>query len=261
MMSKISPMALHLIQHKFIQSKLNPQTRLGNAIHQKGAQGMTLMECLVAISVIALTSAMIGPPLVLAAATRVQNRRVEQSIQVAQAEIDRIRTLVTLSEYSENNLPAITSAANLQAQAGPSSTFSKMDSVNASCPQDSYSDEQVDLTKALPVDLDGDCEADFLVQTFRTEGTFTQVQQARRFDDDDENTGEARPTTFTVMVRVYAASAASNYGSLGTEPASLQFTSGEGNQRERPLTILTSDMSLSDTDSSLFCYHNDDCSE
>lgn len=220
---------------------------------------MTLIECLVAISIIALTSAMIGPPLVLAAATRLQNRRVEQSIQVAQAEIDRIRTLVSLTDYDEAGLPAITSATDLQDQAGPSSTFNAIDSVNASCLQDPYGGEQVDLTKALPVDLDGDCEADFLVQTFRTDGTFRLPDRDNRFDEDGNNTGVARPMTFTVMVRVYAASAASNYGSLGTEPASLQFTSGEGNQRERPLTVLTSDMSLSDTDRSLYCYHNDDC--
>jgi len=55
--------------------------------------GLTLMECVVAIAVVALAGALITPPLFLAAATRVQNRRSEQALQIAQGEIDRIRTL------------------------------------------------------------------------------------------------------------------------------------------------------------------------
>ncbi len=257
MKSKIFLMALHLIHH---QSKL--PTTAGKNTPPKKEQGLTLMECLVAIAIIALTSAMIGPPLVLAAATRLQNRRVEQSIQIAQAEIDRIRTTVTLRNHAENNLPEITSAATLSAQAGPGATFNLMDSVNAGC-GNSYNSEQVPINQALPVDLDGDCETDFLVQVFRTEGNFTPIEAGRRFDDDDNPTGIASPHTFEVMVRVYAASAATNYGSLETEPASLQFTSGEGNQRQRPLTVLTSQVSQSDTDSSLYCYHNEqgNCTE
>ena len=74
--------------------------------------GLTLLECLVAIAVIALTGAMIGPPLVMAAATRVQNRRAEQALQLAQGEVDRIRAMVirgtTNTENSEGNLASLT---------------------------------------------------------------------------------------------------------------------------------------------------------
>lgn len=211
-------------------------------------QGLTLMECLVAISVIALTSAMIGPPLVLAAATRLQNRRVEQAIQLAQGEIDRVRTMVTRSEHARNVLPGVTGAANLDAQAAPTAQLGLMESVNSSCPS-AYGEAPVPVNQALPIDMDGDCETDFLMQVFRDAGEFS-TQEANR-----GNTG--RPNTFNMMVRVYAANASQNFGNLGTEPASLRFTSGEGNQRERPLAVITSEMSWSEADGSLFCYHND----
>ncbi|MEM7772498.1 MAG: prepilin-type N-terminal cleavage/methylation domain-containing protein [Cyanobacteria bacterium P01_E01_bin.6] len=222
------------------------------SVHQRRNQGLTLMECIVAISVIALTSAMIGPPLVLAAATRLQNRRVEQATQIAQGEIDRIRTLVTLGDHSRDSIPDNSAQANLGAEGAPAASFNLLESVNANC-ANPYDERQVPLNQALPVDIDGDCDSDFLVQVFRDAGLFSAQEDARG------NAG--RPTTFNMMVRVYAANAAFNYGTLDTEPASLRFTSGEGNQRRQPLAVLTSEMSWSDNDGSLFCYHNNDCDD
>ncbi|MEB3212698.1 MAG: prepilin-type N-terminal cleavage/methylation domain-containing protein [Leptolyngbyaceae bacterium] len=251
-MSKLLVMAMHLTH----QGKAVESSSMVPAPHKRD-KGLTLMECIVAIAVIALTGAMIGPPLVLAAATRLQNRRVEQSTQIAQGEIDRIRTLVTLSDHSRDNIPAATLQTNLDDEVAPAASFNLLKSVNAGCanPYDESDDGPVPINQALPIDIDGDCEEDFLVQTFRDEGSFSSQEDARG------NNG--RPNNFNVMVRVYAANAAENYGSLGTEPASLRFTSGEGNQRQRPLAVLTSEMSWSDTDGSLFCYHstNNDCEE
>lgn len=242
-------MLMHLI-HKGSQPRALSNL---NGVHRH-EQGLTLMECIVAIAVIALTSAMIGPPLVLAAATRLQNRRVEQSTQLAQGEIDRIRTLVTLSDHSRENLPAVTAQLNLNAEDAPDSSFNLLESVNAGCPTP-YDGSQVPINQALPIDIDGDCDVDFLVQTFREAGAFSTQENARGND--------GRPNTFSVMVRVYAANAATNYGTLETEPASLRFTSGEGNQRQRPLAVIASEMSWSDSDGSLFCYHstNNDCED
>jgi prepilin-type N-terminal cleavage/methylation domain-containing protein len=248
-MSKFLLMAMHLTHPK---TSFDPGLYMARRHEQD--QGLTLMECIVAIAIIALTGAMIGPPLVLAAATRLQNRRVEQSTQIAQGEIDRFRTLVTLGEHSQDRIPNITTQPTLDDEAAPVGSFNLLKSNNAGC-ANPYDEGPVPINQALPVDIDGDCEADFLVQTFRDNGLFSPQEAARGSD--------GRPNTFNMMVRVYAANAAENYGSLGTAPASLQFTSGEGNQRQRPLAVLTSEMSWSDTDGSLFCYHStdNDCSE
>ncbi|NET10377.1 MAG: type II secretion system protein, partial [Symploca sp. SIO2B6] len=74
---------------------------------QSSEEGLTLLECVVAIAVIALTGAMIGPPLVMAAATRVQNRRAEQAQQLAQGEVDRIRAMVIQGNATAELLPKL----------------------------------------------------------------------------------------------------------------------------------------------------------
>lgn len=204
------------------------------------------MECIVAIAVIALTGAMIGPPLVLAAATRLQNRRAEQALQIAQGEVDRIRTLVTLGEHDVGNLPFDVGLIDLGTYDAPRSSINMLDSVNAGCTTSTpYDGSQLPTDEALPIDIDGDCDTDFLMQVFRDAGQFSA-------------TNPDQPNTFEVMVRVYAANAATNYGTLGTEPASLRFTSGEGNQRQRPLAVLTSELNWSEQDGALFCYHDTD---
>lgn len=216
---------------------------------KKNDQGLTLMECIVAIAVIALTSAMIGPPLVLAAATRLQNRRAEQAVQIAQGEIDRVRTLVSISQHQRQVLPTVTNAADLEAVPAPANAIQLLQSIDNGC--STYTGTPLAVAQVLPIDIDGDCEEDFLMQVFRDEGDISTAE------DNRGNNG--RPSTFNMMVRVYAASARTNLGSnaLETEPASLRFTSGQGNQQERPLAVIMSEMSWSDSDGSLFCYHGD----
>lgn len=217
---------------------------------KKTEQGLTLMECIVAIAVIALTSAMIGPPLVLAAATRLQNRRAEQASQIAQGEVDRIRTLVTLNQHERQVLPEVTVAANLDAEAAPGGAIDQMQSIDSNCPGVTpYDGDPLPLGQALPIDIDGDCEEDFLMQVFRDETAISE--------SEDDRVDEGRPSRFSMMVRVYAASAGENFGDLETELASLRFTSGRGNQSQRPLAVVKSEMSWSDSDGSLFCYHGD----
>ena len=61
--------------------------RQGNR-SQQSVQGLTLIECLVAIVVIAITVVAITPPLMLATASRIQSRKVEKANQVAQGELE-----------------------------------------------------------------------------------------------------------------------------------------------------------------------------
>jgi type II secretory pathway pseudopilin PulG len=199
-------------------------------------QGLTVMECLVAIVLIGITIAMVTPPLLIATASRVQTRRSEQATQLAQDEIDRINTLVQQGEHQIRVLPAAMSGNNLASQAAPStlSNFLKT-SRNGGCPGTiAYTNQTLSLAQALPIDVDGDCTADFFMQVFRTNGTLTE--------DEFERTDVAtrRPAQFSLGVRVYSALARVNLGGgkLQTTPASLQMTSGQGKQASNPLAVV-----------------------
>jgi type II secretory pathway pseudopilin PulG len=206
-------------------------------------QGLSLLECLMAIAVILLTAAMITPPLFVATASRVQNRRAEQALQVAQGQIDRYQVLMAKGQNTPALLPAIV-AGDITAAPAPTSAAQLLRSVNSSCT--SYDDRQIPVTQVLPVDLDGDCQADFLMQTFR---------EAGRIPDSDNSalrpSGRNRATAFRVGVRVYSFLANGNWPNLQTTQASLQLTNGQGSQRTRPLAVLYTTMYWSDRNFSL----------
>ncbi|MEM9213481.1 MAG: type II secretion system protein [Cyanobacteria bacterium P01_F01_bin.150] len=204
--------------------------------------GLTLLECVVAIAVIALTGAMIGPPLVLAAATRVQNRRAEQAMQLAQGEVDRIRAMVITGEASVAKLPALVTATDLETHPAPA----RLMNGELKSPECNTYDPTTDVPAAdevLAVDVNGEetpgnCEADFLIQTFR-----------QNLDRD----GETRD--FQLMVRVYFAKAADDFTSLQEEQASLGFTSGSGEYWQKPLAVITTRINESDSNAALCGYH------
>lgn len=207
-------------------------------------RGVTLVECIVAIAAIALASAMIAPPLFIAAATRLQNQRAEQALQIAQGEVDRIRFLVNRKQHTVANLPvnSTTGAAGFAATAAPTGITPYVKTDKASCPNQ-YTNQQFTPALALQVDVNGDCKGDFIVQEFRTQGRTSPLDSGIAIADD------RRLSSFCFMVRVYAA-VASDYlqqgGTLQIAPASLQFTNGEGNQKIRPLAVLTTPVIWSD---------------
>jgi type II secretory pathway pseudopilin PulG len=206
-----------------------------------------------AVVVIGLTMAMITPPLVIAAATRVQNRQAEQAMQIAQGEVDRVRAMVA-RENSQNltlaRLPAIAPVSgNLEAVSAPArpanpatpSTSSPIKS-SAYCGAGTYNNgEQIAVNQGLRVDVDGDCKADFFMQTFRTAGTIMGAATT--------------PSDFQMGVRVYSILAAEGSGSLETKSASLQIVRGEGKRRTRPLAVLYTPFSQSDQSNTLCSYH------
>ncbi len=230
--------AFDILQSSQVQSSQQvPSRRLSES-------GLTLLECIVAIAVIGITGAMIGPPLLLAAATRIQNQRAEQALQIAQGEVDRVRMLVERGEHTPGNLPLVGVVTNLPA---PSALVVPLKTVNSSCPN-RYQGTQLPINQVLQIDVDGDCQTDFLMQVARTQGRTSTRESAAG--------GRRRPGEFDLLVRVYSEIAANNMGNLETEPASLQFTSGEGNQRSRPLAVLTTQITWSESDNSLFCYQD-----
>lgn len=202
-------------------------------------QGLTIMECLVAILLIGLTTAMITPPLVVATATRVQNRRAEQALQIAQDEIDRISTMVQQGVHRSSVLPDVVGGANLKSVPAPStlssSYFRSSRREGCGAKGTAYNYQGVvPAGQALPIDIDGDCEEDFFMQVFRTAGVFTDGEASRPLP------GDRRPAQFSIGIRVYSKLAQNNLstGKLATEPAPLQMTQWQGQQATNPLTVV-----------------------
>jgi type II secretory pathway pseudopilin PulG len=215
-----------------------------------GSSGLTLMECVVAIAIVALTGALITPPLFLAAATRVQNRRSEQALQIAQGEIDRIRTRVEQGAHSTDTLPDDVEDADFPVGA-PTAIANFIRTVNtadATCNGTPiYNNSTLPANELLPVDTDGDCQADFFLQSFRTVGG---------------GIIDGKPTDLSVGVRVYSENIATGNdqlrNALQTEQASLRFTTGEGNQRQSPLAVLYTQITWDGSGVALYCYHGTD---
>ena len=214
----------------------------------KSEQGLTLIECLVAIVVVSITLIAITPPIFFITATRVQSRKAEQALQVAQAEVDRVRAIVERGVYTANDLPAVVGSIN-NVPAPTSIASGILRSANSSSSCNTYTGALVAATSLLPVNTDIDpanpaaCQSQYLVQTFRTAGT----------------NGVAVPTAssgFRLGVRVYAdiPLLRQSLGSLQTGQASLRFVSGVGNQNLRPLAILYSTVVRNDTSNSLQDY-------
>lgn len=199
-------------------------------------QGLTIMECLVAILLIGLTVAMVTPPLLIATATRVQNRRAEQAIQIAQDEVDRINTLVQQGQHQNSKLPNVASG-NLGAVAAPSqlANFLKTTrSASSACSgSTSYSNQQLGVGQALRIDIDGDCTPDFFMQVFRTAGVTTEAEKTK-------TSANQRPAKFDLGVRVYSVLAEKNItsGKLEKSPAPLSMTNTQGKQDRFPLVTV-----------------------
>ncbi|MHC5777508.1 hormogonium polysaccharide secretion pseudopilin HpsB [Nostoc sp.] len=82
-------------------------------IHRSDESGFTIIESLVAIIVVAILLAAIAPTIVIATATRVQSKRVEQATQAARTFIDGVKTGAVLIPDATNAtivLPASTDA-------------------------------------------------------------------------------------------------------------------------------------------------------
>ena len=242
-------------QSMYRRLKLLP--RLRSVSPPASAQaGVTLLECLIAVAVIGITSALILPPLFVAAASRVQNRRAEQALQIAQGEVDRIQTMVASGYHKVqpiNGLPAIgtiSRTVSLDTIAPPagvaSSILKSVRTGTGGC--NTYRGEVISANQALSVDVDGDCTADFYMQVFRDNDVLTNRAPGPATNP---------PSNFRLAVRVYSALALTNFGSMSTPvlPASLQITSGEGNQRLRPLAVLYSQAVWSDQSVSLCMLH------
>ena len=242
------------------QQMANAQRRLaqvlkGTSSQTKFSSGFTLIESLVAIVVISITLVAITPPIFWATGTRVQNRRAEQALALAQGEIDRVRAQVERGisvipdsipkDEPTNYLPksaGATSVFTTYEGPKPTAAWNKMRSTNPS----KNTAEVVTAGEArfpatneyIPVDTDGDGTADFLVQVFRDTGVC---------DKTPTPCGETDvPRIFNMTVRVYSAMAkGSTLTKLDNTKASLTGTTGTKQAKDRPLAVLSSQVARS----------------
>lgn len=195
-------------------------------------QGMSLLECLIAIVVVAVVITSFTPAIFVAVATRIQNRRAEQALQLAQAEVDRVRRTMERGVYADTDLPPQGGQGdrNVQNESGPSST----------APVPANQLYPATSSTGVPVDVNGDGSNDFIVQTYRTPGV---------------RNNQNNLIAFNMGVRVYAISAQQNFGRLETRQASLSFSTALGQQQRRPLAVMYTSVVRSDVRTSLQCYH------
>lgn len=234
------------------------------------ASGFTLIESLVAIIVVSVTVVAISPPIFWAAATRVQNRRAEQALSIAQSSIDEVRAKIERGGATIPELPAVAAAASgglrpNPAAPAPTAEWNLMKGVTPACntvsnlkkavaatattaaiPADQHYPSEIQY---LPVDTDGDCRADFLVQIFRNDGICSDGPCSA----SALPVADRRPLAFSVGVRVYSAIAKQS-PTLYAEKARLTGTTGTGQTGSRPLAVLYSTVAKSDSSTALNRY-------
>jgi prepilin-type N-terminal cleavage/methylation domain-containing protein len=212
------------------------------ARQKKACQGLTLIECLVAILMVALLASAIAPALAVAVATRVQSQKSEQALQLAQAEIDRVRLLTerglatdTLPDYLAKFPPRVAGLGNDDPDSQPA-------------PGTQVVGDRANLTatNTLGIKLTGttpstncvtDASCDFAVQIYRTTG----------FPDD----ATVAPSAFGMGVRVYDYRAVTSGATLSTDPASLALSGGDGGRSRKPLAVLYTTIATGEKSNSL----------
>lgn len=212
--------------------------------------GLTLLEGLVAIILVAVAVTAMTPPIFIATATRIQTRRIEQANQIAQAEVDRIRLQVERGNYNVVDLPA--SIGDNPIQNAPAATANSTAALLTSRPDDCGGTMYPTATPApvnqvVQVDQDGDCQPDFIMQVFRNDGEVP-------IGEEDAN-GQPKPFSFDIGVRVYHFAPGTTPTLLTDATASGRMTSGRNDtidgDRRRPLAMLYTKISRSDNSKSL----------
>ena len=233
---------------------VRPQSRdRRNQSSSRSEQGLTLIECLVAMIVITVTVVAITPPILLATATRVQSRRAEQATAVAQGEIDRVRLLVERSDkevkYTDKNLPASagTSINNVPAATGSAASGPLASSAACAGASSRYpliAPAQLPFTDLVRIDIDGDCKPEYVMQIFRAE------------DQTPPGATDLTPFAFKVGVRVYSYFDGETLPALDTVRSSSVSTTGArdnsvGGGKRKPLAVLYTTIARSGSSSTL----------
>jgi prepilin-type N-terminal cleavage/methylation domain-containing protein len=190
------------------------------------SDGLTLIECLVAIIMVGLVSSAIAPALVISVATRVQSQKAEQALELAQTEIDKVRLLMERDGAAYDN----GTVSTLPPSAQFTGTYNA-DKFVASVAGATYGAPVASPTTAFQTREQVLNGHQFAVQVYRTPGKFIG----------------SVPVSFNLGVRVYDYSAvvAASSGNLATDPASLGVIGTTGKRNSRPLAALYTSMTAS----------------
>ncbi|MFH7244919.1 MAG: type II secretion system protein [Spirulina sp.] len=211
--------------------RLGQRPSLAQALSQANNQGLTLIECLVAIIMVALVASAITPALILSVATRVQSQKAEQAMALGQSEIDRVRQLVEQGALAQVDAQ-VPQAPNSVLDSAPETQ------VGAAVGTTNIKATPTSPTHTRAIDVNGDGVIDFAVQIYRTRGI-------------TDAAGE--PVAFALGVRVYDydAVASGTSGNLSTEPLSLGITGGTGKRSERPIAAFYTTIAAAERGNSL----------
>lgn len=194
--------------------------------------GLTLLECLAAITVVGFIGAAIAPVMVISIATRIQSQKSEQALSLAQGEVDRIRVLIERDgggDLASVPLPPAVTLADITAGQGPDGLSTSADYYDA------------DYTKARDVDIDPENNngPDFAVQVYRDDGVVAGGQ----------------PVAFALGVRVYEYETVEGAtGNLDTDQAAIGLTQSQGERGVKPLATLYTTVAFGEDDQSLCNY-------
>lgn len=218
----------------------------GQSDQQSTEQGLTLIESLAAIVIFGFAIAAVTQPLIIAMATRVRAYRAQQSLQLAQGEIDRVRLLVEQSYqvHQKEGEKNFQNAFNIYLSKLPPAS-SATDPKDVGPPTDfiGYCKDALptSATQGCKVTVNG---ADFGIQTFRLKTVAPSVASLGN---------QTVPVGFNMGVRVYPP-AALNQKNLSIEPASLAFSARTDGPA--PLAVSYVPIVRSDLQSSIDDYKN-----
>lgn len=205
------------------------------------AAGFTLVECIMAIVVVGLTGAVVAPFMVISVATRVQNQRAEQAIELAQSEIDRVRIEFEQNGAEEDFVP--TRYQNAVIAEGDITC-----ATDEYCPAKFRGPTDIDTDDTV-IDPDGDGEKEVDVNGDDTFDFFIQGFLVQRQD----NAGNDIPNAYELGVRVYDIRASENFpaGGLATDEALVGVTSSEGERVAKPLSAVYASVGIAEGSGSL----------
>jgi type II secretory pathway pseudopilin PulG len=236
-MQRTTPLLAHPLLRHWLRSQRRSSPNLASTV------GLTLLEALVAMIIISVIISVITPPVFIAVATRVYQRKTEQALNIAQQEIDAVRRVVSAGDYTANNfgtkLPPAIASGTLKAYAAPTAYCVPTDvAPYCTSPTASTAVERGESSGGVAGSTDS--SSVFYVQVFRDTGTTL-------------SSVDTIPSTFRMAVRVYEARPG-NGVTLGTDQAPLTFTTGKsrrtGNQA-LPLAVLYTEVSRGDVKGSL----------
>jgi prepilin-type N-terminal cleavage/methylation domain-containing protein len=185
----------------------------GQSNQQSTEQGLTLIESLAAIVIFGFAITAVTQPLIIAMATRVRAYRAQQSLQLAQGEIDRVRLIVEQS-YQGQQRPGDNAQTALNTYLSKLPPASSATSPRDVGPPTDFIDcktTQPGATQGCKVEVNG---AIFGIQTFRLNTVDPPVASLGN---------RTVPVAFQMGVRVYPPAALSQ-SNLSIEPASLAFS-------------------------------------